>query len=170
MAAHCVALLRSSKRLCGLSFSRTSRQLLPLIFRKVSLKIDVVLTSFPGFVLRCRFFVMHVIGHISAKINPRISYKCSTGTWVSVQNKRSIIFIFRRAFPFLKPHIAVITLHSIILKKEIYFRQIQEEFIYLRCLSLHSPSDQKKKKFGKLHSWNRNFLVDQREKVWCLKN
>ena len=40
----------------------------------------------------------------------------------------------------------MVTLHSIILKKEIYFRQIQEEFIYLRCLSLHSPSDQKKKK------------------------
>ena len=114
MAAHSVALLRSSKRLCGLSFSRTSRQLLPLIFRKVSLKIDVVLTSFPGFVLRCRFFFMHVIGHISAKINPRISYKCSTGTWVSVQNKRSIIFIFRRAFPFLKPHIAVVTLRSMV--------------------------------------------------------
>lgn len=45
----------------------------------------------------------------------------------------------------------MVTLHSsIILKKEIYFRQIQEEFIYLRCLSLHSPSDQKKKKIRKV--------------------
>ena len=44
----------------------------------------------------------------------------------------------------------MVTLHSIILKKEIYFRQIQEEFIYLRCLSLLSPSDQKKKKIRKV--------------------
>lgn len=40
----------------------------------------------------------------------------------------------------------MVTLHSIILKKEIFLRQIQEEFIYLRFLSLHSPGDQKKKK------------------------
>ena len=55
-------------------------------------------------------------------------------------------FIFRRAFPFLKPHIAVVTLHSIILKKEIYFRQIQEEFIYL----IPRVTKKKKKKSRKV--------------------
>ena len=67
-------------------------------------------------------------------------------------------FIFRRAFPFLKLHIAVVTLHSIILKKEIYFRQIQEEFIYL------IPRVTKKKKKKKSESY-----ILETEIFWWIK-
>lgn len=58
----------------------------------------------------------------------------------------------------------MVTLHSIILKKEIYFRQIREEFIYLRFLNLHSPSDQKKKKKKNSESY-----ILETEIFWWIK-